>query len=92
MIRIEVKDQRDSVTLVVEGRLVGVFVPELEQCWRERTTGRVGPVIIDLKSVLSIDRDGRRLLRVMYESGVTFRGAGISMQDELAAIRQAPDI
>ena len=91
MIRIEVKDQKDSVTIIVEGRLVGVFVPELAQCWREQTTGRVRPVIVDLKSLLSIDRDGRRLLRAMYESGVTFRGAGISMQDELAAIRQSPD-
>jgi hypothetical protein len=91
MIRIEVKEQRDSITLMVEGRLVGMFVPELEQCWRERTTGHVVPVIVDLRSVLSIDRDGRRLLRTMYESGVTFRGAGISMQDELAEIEQSPD-
>jgi anti-anti-sigma regulatory factor len=92
MIRIEVKDQKDSVTLVVEGRLAGVFVPELAQCWREQTTDRVRPVIVDLRSLLSIDRDGRRLLRAMYESGVTFRGAGISMQDELEAIRQSPDM
>ncbi len=63
-----------------------MFVPELEQCWREHTADHVSTVVLDLKSVLSIDADGRRLLRAMYESGVTFRGAGISMQDELAAI------
>ncbi len=91
MIRIEVIDQRDGVILIVEGRLVGVFVPELEQCWREQMLGQLRPVIVDLKSVLSIDQDGRRLLRAMYESGVTFRGAGISMQDELAAIAQPAD-
>ena len=91
MIRIEVKDQTDRVILVVEGRLVGVFVPELEQCWREQTSGQIRPVIVDLKSVLSIDQQGRRLLRAMYESGVTFSGAGISMQDELAAIAHPVD-
>ena len=63
-----------------------MFVPELEQCWREQTTGPISTVVVDLKSVLSIDADGRRLLRLMNESGVTFRGAGISMQDELAEI------
>lgn len=93
MIRIEVEHHKDEVILIVEGRLVGMFVPELEQCWREQTMGRVRPVVIvNLKSVLSIDQYGRDLLRAMYESGVTFRGAGISMQDELAAIARSEDL
>lgn len=91
MIRIEVELKKDRVILVVEGRLVGMFVFELEQCWREQAMQHVRPVIVDLKSVLSIDEGGRRLLRAMYESGVTFSGAGISMQDELAAIAQPAD-
>ncbi len=88
MIRIEVEHQRDRMIIIVEGRLVGMFVPELERCWREQTMGRASPVVVDLKSVLSIDEDGRHLLRAMFKSGVTFRGAGISIQDELAAITQ----
>ncbi len=80
------------MVLVVEGRLVGMFVPELEQCWLEQIRGEDRRVIVDVKSVLSIDQDGRRLLRAMHESGVTFRGAGMSMQDELAAITQPGDM
>lgn len=91
MIRIEVEDQEDIVILLVAGRLVGVFVAELEQCWRQQTTGHLRPVIVDLKSVLSIDQHGRKLLRAMYQKGVTFRGAGISMQDELAALALPAD-
>ncbi len=72
----------------VEGRLVGMFVPELERCWREQSMGQAQPVVVDLKSVLSIDEGGRQLLRAMYNSGVTFRGAGISIEDELEAITQ----
>jgi hypothetical protein len=92
MIRIEIQDQTVRVILLVEGRLVGMFVPELEQCWRQQTMGRVRPIVVDLTSVLSIDKDGRRLLRAMYQSGVTFRGAGISMRDELAVITQPEDM
>jgi anti-anti-sigma regulatory factor len=92
MIRIEVEQQKDGVIIKVEGRLAGMFVPELEQCWRQQTTGHVRPVVVDVKSVLSIDADGRRLLRAMHKSGITFRGAGINMQDELAAIARSDDL
>ncbi len=92
MLKIEVQDQSDGVILSVEGRLVGIYVPELERCWRDQTMRPVARVVVDLKSVFGIDEDGRRLLRAMHESGVHFRGAGMRMQDELAAIARSVDL
>ena len=60
MMKIQVNDLGDRLILEVEGRLAGVFVPELEQCWRDSVA--IQPerqVLVDLKDVTCVDRAGR---------------------------------
>jgi anti-anti-sigma regulatory factor len=84
MIKIEVHKSESQVMLQIEGELTGVFVPELEHCWQDIVKNRKRAVVtVDLQSLTDIDRDGRRLLRLMHQDGVNFVEARLSMLDVL---------
>ena len=92
MMKIQVNDVGDRLILEVEGRLAGVFVPELEQCWRSVHTSRPDrKVLVDLKHVTCVDRAGRSLLQSMHCGGVIFLRAGIAIQDILEQIMVQPE-
>jgi len=89
MMKIQVNELGDQLILEVEGRLAGVFVPELEQCWR--TSLAIRPdrkVLVDLKDVTCVDRAGRSLLHLMHCEGVLFLRAGMAIQDILEQIME----
>jgi hypothetical protein len=89
MMKIEVNDLGDLVILEVEGRLAGVFVPELEHCWRSALAIRPDRTVqVDLKHVTCVDRAGRSLLQSMHCGGVVFLRAGIAIQDILEQVIQ----
>ena len=89
MMKIQVNDVGDRVLLEVEGRLAGVFVPELEHCWRSSLETRPDrTVLVDLKHVTCVDRAGRSLLQSMHCGGVVFLRAGIAIQDILEQIME----
>ena len=89
MMKIQVNEREDRLILEVEGRLAGVFVPELEQCWRSALAIRPGrTVLLDLKHVTCVDRAGRSLLQSMHCGGVLFLRAGIAIQDILEQIME----
>jgi hypothetical protein len=71
------------VLLLIEGSLAGEFVAELERYWMQLTSCEL---TIDLSDVFTTDRDGRRLLRRMHESGVRFRGARLAIRDVMDEI------
>jgi anti-anti-sigma regulatory factor len=74
MLRVTVEDLGTAVCLKVEGRLTGVWVPELEQSWRALITRspRV-PLIVDLTETDFVDLAGKYLLSLMYRSGVQLK-------------------
>jgi anti-anti-sigma regulatory factor len=89
MMKIQANDLGDRLILEVEGRLAGVFVPELEQCWRAALAIRPDrKVLVDLRDVTCVDRAGRSLLQSMHCGGVLFLRAGISIQDILEQIME----
>src|SRR5882672_6407421 len=84
MIKIQMKELDDQLTLQIEGRLAGAFVPELENCWQAARANQPNlRISIDLKSVTSVDRAGRSLLQLMHRDGVGFLRAGLALQDIL---------
>ena len=84
MIKIEKHESEDGVILQVEGRLAGLFVPELERIWREaRGLQPERRIAVDLKDVTCVDRSGRDLLERMSSGGVSFLHAGLAIQDIL---------
>lgn len=62
---------------MVEGRIAGPWVGELEQVWAQLQAGEGRQAItIELKDVTFIDEAGKGLLRRMADSGATIRGGG----------------
>jgi anti-anti-sigma regulatory factor len=92
MMKIQMKEFDDQLTLQVEGRLAGAFVPELETCWQAARANQPSRKIsVDLQSVTCIDRAGRSLLQSMHRSGVGFLRAGLAIQDILEQVMESPE-
>jgi hypothetical protein len=70
--------------LQLEGRLAGVWVRELEHCWR---TAKVQhpkrACAVDLTSVTFVDQAGRYLLQLMHRDGVCLVASRLMLQDIL---------
>lgn len=92
MMKIQMKEFGDQLTLQVEGRLAGAFVPELETCWQAACAHQPNRKIsVDLQSVTCIDRAGRSLLQSMHRNGVGFLRAGLAIQDILEQVMESPE-
>ena len=92
MMKIQMTEFDDQLTLQVEGRLAGAFVPELEACWQSARANQPNrKIAVDLKSVTCIDRAGRSLLQLMYRNGVGFLRAGLAVQDILEQVMETPE-
>jgi len=77
MLRITRHDSSEALTLQVEGRLVGDWAKELENCWKSTAHARENRApIIDLTEVLFIDEEGKRVLTKLFREGAFFRTAG----------------
>ena len=68
----------ESMSFVLEGRLAGLWVKELEACWYEYEIGvnQQRRTVIDLTGVTFIDAEGKALLRAMWHKGAELIAAG----------------
>jgi hypothetical protein len=83
MLRITVQESEDAVKVVLEGRVAGPWVGELNRAWVE-TAPRIGSrkVSIDLKNVIYADAAGKSALRSIFsESGAELVGSSLGIQD-----------
>jgi ABC-type transporter Mla MlaB component len=67
---------RDSISLVLEGRLAGPWVEELQACWRQLPVNQRSGAVIDLTGVTFIDPSGKALLTRLWLEGATLRAVG----------------
>jgi hypothetical protein len=89
MMKVQVNELEDRVVFKIDGRLAGMFVPELERSWRDAVDRRPErKVVVILRDVTCVDRSGRALLQRMHECGAAFLDAGIATQDILQQIMQ----
>ena len=67
----------NMTVFALEGRLIGPWVTELEQCWRTVPIGQSKPRLrVDLSGVTYIDAEGKALLAHMHHSGAELIAAG----------------
>ena len=99
MLRIYVHDQVPMTSFVLEGKLVGPWVKELENCWKSALVGAPSrTMLVDLADVSFIDYDGRALLARMREKGARLLSTGVLINAIVAEIdtehqiRQAQDL
>ena len=70
MLKITQQIESDIIILVLEGRLTGPWVRELELCWRSADgTPQIHSIRVDLSSVTFIDAEGKALLTRMCHEG-----------------------
>lgn len=89
MLKITIRHQAPEIIFIVEGKLVGLWVKELEKCWQSVLA--VEPsrsMLVNLAGVTFIDSEGKALLTSMYQQGVKLLSAGIlinAIVDEIKA-------
>lgn len=77
MLRITVNNNVEETRLVVEGKLSGECVNELEKCWQTEAPNAHKSLMVDLTGVSFIDACGKELLTRMYESGIKLQANGL---------------
>jgi len=65
-----------SMSLILEGRLGGPWVEELDTCWRQMAANSPGGAVVDLTGVTFVDAEGKALLTRMWQQGAELRATG----------------
>jgi hypothetical protein len=72
MLKISVEESESSVRLILEGRLVGPWVEELQRvCEEQDTKAKTAHLTIDLCGVTSMDANGQGFLQQLFQAGAT---------------------
>jgi hypothetical protein len=90
MLRVTVRDNPESLTFQLEGKLAGPWVGELEECWRRRAAGRRRGVRFDLTGTTFIDAAGKAFLAAAHRQGAEFIAADCLTRAVVAEITRAP--
>jgi hypothetical protein len=78
MLRITTQSHETETRFIVEGRLVGPWVAELERCWQTAiSTQPCSSVLVDLTAVSYVDAEGKDLLARMRGNGVEVLVTGL---------------
>jgi len=72
MLRVTTTDEAQTITLKLEGKLVGPWVREVRHVWARTATDSERRYVVDLSSVTFIDNPGRVLLAAMCKRGARF--------------------
>jgi len=69
MIRITTHNESAATRLILEGKLAGACVDELNKCWEQAKAAQT-ELSLDLTSVNFIDDRGKQLLAKMHGAGI----------------------
>ena len=87
MLRITIHDKPRVTSFVIEGKLVGPWVEELEKCWESVLAAEPSStMLVNLTAVTFIDHEGRELLTRMWRQGVRLLSAGCLINAIVAEI------
>src|SRR5262245_54118460 len=90
MLRITTHNEDAATVFVVEGKLIGPWVQELEKCWRAAVSVEPDrPILVNLAKVTFIDDIGKQLVARMRRSGVRLTGAGLIAEYICSEIEKA---
>ena len=87
MLRITIRHDPGSLTFQIEGRLVGPWVREAQDCWqRTLASQREQSLRLDLRGVVVIDPAGRAFLGTAHADGAELVACGCLMRAIVAEI------
>ena len=76
MLKITTQSDAKLTRLVLEGRLAGPWVEELDRCWTKVAGSGQNLVVVDLSGVTFIDPDAKALLTKMWQQGAKLHAVG----------------
>jgi len=89
MLRITIHNHAPVTSFVLEGKLVGAWVKELEKCWESALAADpFKAMLVNLAAVTFIDSDGRALLTRMRRQGVKLLSHGVLIEAIVAKIEE----
>ena len=87
MLRVTTHDLAPVTSFVLEGKLVGPWVKELEKCWESTSAAdRSRAMLVNLADVTFIDSEGRALLARMRRGGARLLSTGVLINAIVAEI------
>ena len=93
MLRITTRNNSGAISFVVEGKLAGACVNELEKCWQAAAvTESQRSILVDLTSVTFIDVTGKQLLTRMHEQGTRLVATGLMTKSLVEEIERRGNI
>lgn len=91
MLRITIHDEPESLTLQLEGKLIGPWAQEAEACWRRTAAGEQKSVLrFELSGVTLIDAAGKAFLAAAHAQGAELVASGCLMRAIVAEIAKTP--
>jgi anti-anti-sigma regulatory factor len=66
----------ESVSFMLEGRLAGLWVEELDACWHQMVAKKQSRAVVDLTGVTFVDAEGKALLTQMWQQGAELHADG----------------
>jgi hypothetical protein len=91
MLRITVHDGPRLVKYQFEGKLVGPWVREAQECWKRTSNGRhAASQRFDLTGVTLIDAAGKAFLAEAHAKGVELIASGCLMKAIVAELTHTP--
>ncbi len=85
VIRITCHNESAMTRLVLEGKLAGACVDELDKCWQQALSNGA-PLLVDLTSVSFIDDRGKQLLKRMHDHGAKLVSSSLMSKCLIAEI------
>jgi ABC-type transporter Mla MlaB component len=85
---------KDSISLILEGRLAGPWVEELNGYWCKLTGSQREHAVINLSGVTFIDATGKALLDRLWRQGARLRAAGCLTRcivEEITGVREGAE-
>jgi anti-anti-sigma regulatory factor len=77
MLRVTIEESEECTSLILEGKLAGVWINEVEATWqRIARDDSQTHIVVDLCGVTFIDANAKQLLKRMRRTGVEFRCCG----------------
>jgi ABC-type transporter Mla MlaB component len=90
MLRITTQNDAQVLTFRLEGRLAGLWVTELRDCWQSCLASCPALVHVDLQSLTFVDTAGKELLGEMHRQGAKLIASDCQMRAVAAQIENCP--
>jgi predicted nucleic acid-binding Zn ribbon protein len=88
MLKITITKTGTEERWILQGRLMGAWVRELQAVWRNtHRADEQQRCVFDLNDVTFVDKGGEKLLRTLAKEGVQFEASGIYVRDVVKQLK-----